>query len=172
MPPHSVSSSLWTIRPLAKEHHAAVLRLNAENRPALAAVEAHDLPALLTPDGIHLVAVDAAGKVLGYLLSFPRDSSYDDSEINTLRQLLPEPFLYICQVAIARPNQGRGLGRAFYAQVAALARQRGIRTLGCDVNLAPPNPESMAFHHCLGFERLADGTASNGFSIAFLVRHD
>jgi hypothetical protein len=160
----------WVIRPLASRDHSAVLRLNAENRPALAAVEVSDLGELLLHTGDHFVAVDPAGEVLGYLLSFPRDSGYDDSEINALRRHLAGPFVYICQVAVAPTHRGRGLGRALYESVATNARQRGIRLLCCDVNLAPPNPESLAFHHRLGFTLLCEGTASNGFAIAFLVQ--
>lgn len=163
-----MTAPAWTIRPLAAADRPAVLRLNAANRPALAAVEAADLDPLLAFAGHHLVAVDAAGAVVGYLLSFPRESGYDDSEINELRRRLAEPFCYICQVAIEPAFRGRGIGRAFYEAVAEAARARGARLLCCDVNLAPANPESLAFHHRLGFERLGEGTASNGFAIAFL----
>ena len=160
----------WTIRPLASADRAAVLRLNAENRPALAALEAVDLDQLLTYDGHHLVAVDPTGEVIGFLLSFPRTSGYDDSEINELRQRVSEPFYYICQVAIASTHRGRRIGRAFYDALAGVARTQGARLLCCDVNLAPPNPASLAFHDHLGFERIGTGTASNGFSIAYLAK--
>ena len=159
----------WTIRPLASTDRAAVLRLNAENRPALAAVEAVELDQLLAYDGHHLVAVDPMGEVVGFLLSFPRESRYDDSEINELRRRVSESFYYICQVAIASTHRGRGIGRAFYDALAGVARARGARLLCCDVNLAPPNPTSLAFHDRLGFDRIGTGTASNGFSIAFLT---
>lgn len=160
----------WTIRPLRAADHGALLRLNAECRPAVAALEAGDLPALLDVAGHHLAAVDRGGEVLGYLLAFPRASAFDDTEIAALRRLIAEPFLYICQVALAREHRGRGIGRALYAAVADAARRQGARRLCCDVNLAPPNPESMAFHRRLGFRSLATGTAGNGFAIAYLVQ--
>lgn len=165
----SAETPTWSLRPLTAADHEALLQLNAGNRPAVAAVEAGDLPWLLAGEGHRLVAVDSSGQVLGYLLAFPRASSYDDSEMNELRRLIAEPFYYICQVALAPEHRGRGIGRAFYAAVAETARAQGARYLCCDVNLDPPNPESHAFHRRLGFRQLAAGFASNGFKIAYLV---
>lgn len=147
-----------------------MLRLNAENQPAVAAVGAADLPWLLAGAGVHQVAVDAHGRVLGYLLVFSRASTYDDTEMAELRRLIAEPFYYICQVALAREHRGRGIGRAFYGALTEVARAQGARFLCCDVNLDPPNPESLAFHERLGFRRIANGVASNGFKIAYLAR--
>ena len=145
------------IRPLVAADRAAVLQLNAENRPALAALEAVDLDQLLAYEGHHLVAVDPRGEAVGFLLSFPRESHYNDSEINELRQRVSESFYYICQIAIASTYHGRGIGRAFYDALAGVARAQGARVLCCDVNLAPPNPASLAFHDHLGFERIGNG---------------
>ena len=160
----------WTLRPLTPTDHGALLRLNAENQPAVAAVEARDLPWLLAGDGHYLVAVDSNERVVGYLLAFSRESNYGDTEIDELRRLIAEPFYYICQVALVREQRGRGIGRAFYAALEDEARRRGIGILCCDVNLDPPNPESLAFHERLGFRQLATGAASNGFAIAYLVK--
>lgn len=165
-----VPAENWIIRPLAFADRTTVLRLNAENRPALAALEVVDLDQLLTYDGHHLVAADSLGEVVGFLLSFPSESRYDDSEINELRQRVSESFYYICQVAIASTHRGRRIGRAFYDALAGVARERGARLLCCDVNLVPPNPASLAFHARLGFEQIGTGTASNGFSIAYLAK--
>ena len=165
-----IAPEVGKIRLLASTDRAAVLRLNAENRPALAALEAADLDQLLEYDGHHIVAVDLTGELVGFLLSFPRESLYDDSEINELRQRVREPFYYICQVAIASTHRGRRIGRTFYDALAGVALARGAHLLCCDVNLAPPNPASLAFHDHLGFERIGTGTASNGFLIAFLTK--
>lgn len=169
-PPSAAPAPTWTLRPLTAADHAALLRLNAENWPAVAPIGARDLPWLLAGASVQQVAVDAHGHVVGYLLAFARASTYDDTEIAELRRLIAEPFLYICQVALARAHRGRGIGRAFYAAVAEVARAQGARFLCCDVNLDPPNPESLAFHARLGFRQLATGTAGNGFAIAYLVQ--
>lgn len=161
----------WSLRPLADADRAALLRLNGDNYPAVHTLDAATLGWLLAfGGGHHLVAVDEAGAVLGYLLSFASTSDYDDSEIAELRRRVAEPFCYICQVVVAPAQRGRGIARALYTAVASIARARGARLLCCDVNTNPPNPDSFAFHRCLGFGELGPGTASNGFAIVFLAK--
>ena len=171
-PSHDTSppvSAGWSIRPLADADRAALLRLNGDNYPSVHTLDEATLDWLLAFGcGHHLVAVDEAGAVLGYLLSFASASDYDDSEISELRRRVTEPFCYICQVVVAPAHRGRGIAGAFYTAVASIARAQGVRLLCCDVNTNPPNPDSFAFHRCLGFSEIGHGTASNGFGIAYL----
>ena len=78
----------WTIRSLAERDRPALLRLNASNAPAVWPLSDAELTALLAYAGHHLVAVDAGDNVLGYLLSFPNESDYDDNEIQEFRRRL------------------------------------------------------------------------------------
>lgn len=150
--------------------HAALLRLNADNHPEVQRLDETTLKSFLGFGGEHLVVVDPAGTVLGYLLSHASDAGYDDTEICELRRRVAEPFLYVCQIVIAREHRGRGLGRALYEEIAGIARRQELRLVCCDVNTDPPNPGSIAFHRRLGFATIASGTASNGFAITFLGR--
>lgn len=159
------------IRPLVEGDRGAVLHLNAANYPAVAPLDSAALEGLLKFEGDHFVAVDGAGVVVGYLLSFPRESGYDDTEMCALRRLLPEPFIYICQIAIAPEYRRQGLGGAFYQRVEAVGHRRDARILCCDVNTNPPNAASLAFHRRLGFAEIAAGLAGDGRTeIAFLAR--
>ena len=160
----------WMIRPLQDSDRPAVLQLNAGGYPAVQTLDAAALDWLLAFAGRHLVATDASGAVVAYLLAVPSASAYDDTEIRELRLRVAEPFLYICQVVVAAELRGAGIGRALYAAVDEVARCEGVRVVCCDVNLDPPNPESLAFHQRLGFTDLGRGTASNGFAITFLAR--
>jgi predicted GNAT superfamily acetyltransferase len=147
-----------------------VLRLNAANRPALAALTDADLAELLACGGLHLVATDAAGDVLAYLLSFPSAGAYDDEEIRHFRRLVAEPFCYVCQIAVAAGHRGRRIGHALYEAVIDRARRGNVRTLCCDVNVDPPNVESQEFHRRLGFRRIDTRTMARGPTVAFLTR--
>ena len=163
-------SKRWAIRPFADGDRSALLRLNAGNSPEVWPLNEADLTNLLTFEGNHLVAVDAAENVLGYLLSFARTSLYDDAEIDEFRRLMTEPFVYICQVVVAPEQRRHGIGHALYDAVADQAQRAGARVLCCDVNTNPPNPGSFAFHHKLGFVQIGEGRASNGFAIALLAK--
>jgi predicted GNAT superfamily acetyltransferase len=156
------------IRPLAEEDRAALLRLNADNYPAVHRLNADTLAHLLGYNGHHWVAVDREGSVVGYLLSFARECDYDDSEIRELRRRVAEPFLYICQIVIAQTHRRQRIGHALYETMADAARCHGIQVLCCDVNTDPPNPDSLAFHHRQDFVEIGSGIASNGMAIVFL----
>src|SRR3954469_992540 len=122
----------WTIRPFAAVDRASVLRLNAEARPAAAAFEDSEVTELLKFKGHHFVAVNQGGSVVGYLLSFLRESDYDDTEICALRRQLSEPFVYICQIVIAPELRRQQIGRALYQKVEATAQEYGVRLSCCD----------------------------------------
>jgi len=168
--PLQLTTGAAVIRPLLTADWPMLLRLNADNRPAVAALDESGLTHLLDFGGHHLVAVDRQDNVLGYLLSFPRGSAYDDSEINRLRLLVPEPFFYICQVVIAREHRRQQVGRRLYDAVTEAARQSGARALCVDVNTDPPNPESFSFHFHQGFAKIGEGISSDGPAVAFLAK--
>ena len=160
----------WNIRPFAETDRAALLRLNGDNWPSVYPLDEDLLAWLRGFGGHHRVAVDPAGVVLGYLMTFSSASAYDDTEIRELRRRVAEPFLYICQVAIAPEHRRRRIGCAFYEAATDAAQRQGLRLLCCDVNTDPPNPESFAFHRRLGFLEIGQGIASNGVAIAYLTR--
>ena len=77
-------------------------------------------------------------------------------------------FLYVDRVVVAAAAQGRGLGRALYDD---LAQAAGDRPLCCEVNLAPPNPASLAFHARLGFAPCGEARdPRNGKRVQYLIR--
>lgn len=170
MNPVAPARNGWSLRPLVATDRPAVLRLNAANAPAVYPLDDGGFRWLLGFSGDHFVAVNPDGEVLGYLLSFPSASGYDDTEISQLRTRIPEPFLYICQIVIASGHRRQRIAHALYETLAEVAQARGVRVLCCDVNTEPPNPVSFAFHRRRGFAEIGRGTASNGFRIAFLMR--
>ncbi len=71
-------------------------------------------------------------------------------------------FLYVDRIVIDAERRGAGIGRALYEAVFDLARTGRLREVTCEVNLNPPNPESLAFHARLGFTRVGEQETKNG----------
>ncbi|MBX3738628.1 MAG: GNAT family N-acetyltransferase [Candidatus Didemnitutus sp.] len=145
-----------------------MLRLDADNYPSVQSLDAAALTRLLAQGARPFVAVDERGEVLGYLMAFSSRSEYNGSEMVALRRRVGEPFFYIWEVVIAPAWRRQGMGRAFYAAIADVARREGVRVLCCGVNLDPPDRNAFAFHHALDFTEIGSSTASNGFTLAFL----
>lgn len=78
-------------------------------------------------------------------------------------------FAYVDRVVVAPAARGRGLARALYEDLAAMARAERVNLLACEVNLDPPNPASMAFHEKLGFVPAGEATdPRNGKRVRYL----
>lgn len=166
----SVTTSIWadnpeppvTIVPMTGAFSADILRINRDSQPGVAALDASELQRLQSLSARHCVAIDGEGRVAGYVLAFERDSAYDGEEFLALRKLLPGPFLYIDQVAVAAEHRRRGVAAALY---------RGFEgVLCCEVNLQPPNPSSSAFHRGCGFEVIETLSTADGRTVELLKK--
>jgi predicted GNAT superfamily acetyltransferase len=163
----------YTVRTLAPEREpdrAALLRINASNRPAVAPLDRAELSRLIALGALGAVAVDTQGAIAGYLLAFAHSSGYDGEEFRHFRALLGESFLYVDQVAVDPNHRGRGAGRALYVAASQWARTRGLAQLCCEVNIDPPNRVSLEWHERLGFAAVGNGDTLDGRRVAYLVR--
>jgi len=63
-------------------------------------------------------------------------------------------FVYIDRMVVAERSRRTGLGRLLYNDLLNAARCAGHSLLCCEVNVAPPNPASDAFHAAFGFREI------------------
>jgi predicted GNAT superfamily acetyltransferase len=70
--------------------------------------------------------------------------------------------LYVDRIAVDPVARKLGIGRALYKAVFDQAISDGQTGVTCEVNLKPPNPESMAFHSKLGFRPVGEQDTDNG----------
>jgi predicted GNAT superfamily acetyltransferase len=125
---------------------------------------------LLALPNNHLVAECDGAFVAGYALAFDRDVSYDGEEFLEFRRSVPEPYIYIDQVAVSKETRNLGIGSALYAALESLAKPNGTRQLCCEVNTSPPNPESSAFHRKLGFHPIGSLATRDGRLVELLTK--
>ena len=139
------------IRNITAADVPALLTLNNAEAAAVNALTADSLSALLrnafaarmTPDGQgFLIAFDHATPPQG-----PNHAWFTARE---------SYFAYIDRVVVAPARRGQGIARALYDDLAKIAKAEQTALLVCEVNLDPPNPESLAFHAKLGFERAGE----------------
>ena len=81
-----------------------------------------------------------------------------------------DSFVYIDRVVVAEEARGTGIGRALYDAVFERAREHGRAEVDCEVNVRPENPQSLAFHARLGFEKLGEQETKGGaYRVALLA---
>ena len=119
-------------------NNAEAERVNTLTAGSLASLLASAFAARITADGqAFLIAFDHATPPQG-----PNHAWFTARE---------SYFAYVDRVVVAPAARGQGLARALYEDLARIAQAEFTNLLTCEVNLDPPNPESMAFHEKLGF---------------------
>ena len=91
-----------SVRTLTVADCEEVLRINAESLPGVARLDRAEFERLLTIPNEHLAVEGLEGGLLGYLLAFRSDASYDGEEFLSFVEMASEPFIYIDQVAGGR----------------------------------------------------------------------
>lgn len=142
------------IRDLAPTDLSAVLRLN---EAALPAVNSHDLDslALLVSQADRSWVLDDDGTLAGLLISFAPGAPYASRHYRWFQERFDE-FRYVDRIIISPTHQHRGLGSKLYDALEQHAAAQDAKRLLCEVNLLPPNPQSIAFHDRSGWTMISD----------------
>jgi uncharacterized protein len=149
-----------TLRPVEAADLDALADLNDAAAPAVNALGPSAFAAHVPECDLALVAVDDDGPV-GFLLALAPGSDYASENYRWFSEHVPGS-LYVDRIVVAPRAHGRGIGRALYAAVDARARELGLGVVTCEVNVEPPNPQSLAFHDRLGFEPLGELVTKGG----------
>jgi predicted GNAT superfamily acetyltransferase len=157
-----MASEVAEAKPLA----AAMLALNNAHARELSWLE----PARLEQFVADAFLARRVGCLDAFLLAFDQDAPYHSPNFLWFRARYPR-FVYVDRVVVASAARGRGLARALYDDLLDEARLRGHEHIVCEVNLAPPNPASDAFHAALRFAEVGRATIYDGSkTVRYLLR--
>ncbi|HSP75900.1 MAG TPA: GNAT family N-acetyltransferase [Cryobacterium sp.] len=160
----------YLLRPLLPADAATVLGLNNAAVPAVNVHDEDSLSALLAA-GSHAIAVvhdTAPGDVLGFAVVFGVDADYA-SENYRWFSARSDSFLYVDRIVVSDQARNQGLGALLYTAIFAAAAAAEVRQVFCEVNLAPANPRSLAFHSRLGFEPIGEQSTKGGTVVVSLL---
>lgn len=77
-------------------------------------------------------------------------------------------FDYVDRIVIDEKYRGKKIGTDLYEE---LFRKSDKKIITCEVNLNPPNPDSLEFHKALGFKEVAEQLTYKGKKkVAMLVK--
>ena len=123
-----------------------------------------DLPALeqMMASAFFSIADDAHG----LLIAFDQHAPYDGVNFHWFKAR-NDRFIYIDRIIVAVHTRGKGLARHYYTRLFEQARAAGHERVTCEINLDPPNPESVIFHTNMGFTEVGQATLENGKTVSY-----
>ena len=80
-------------------------------------------------------------------------------------------FVYVDRIVIDPPFHRQGIASAFYARAWQAAQQQSV-ALTCEVNVIPPNPQSMAFHTDFGFHEVGRQRTDDGDKLVSMLARE
>jgi len=148
----------------------ALAALNDAAVPAVSPLGLAGLTAHAPRCDVAVVIDDDAGLPVAFLLALAPGTDYDSENYRWFSAHRPGS-LYVDRIVVDPAAHGRGFGRLLYATVARRAGELGLAEITCEVNLEPPNPESLAFHVRLGFVQVGEQVTKGGaVRVALLAR--
>ena len=145
------------IRNLTQAGVGAMWAINEEGLPGTGQVSPAELTALLDLASFAVGAFQD-NSMLGFVICLPPRTTYGSLNYAWFNQRY-DAFLYVDRIAVATDHRNRGVGSALYSQVIAEANEQAV-PVAAEVNLVPPNPGSVRFHHRFNFVEV--GTLDHG----------
>jgi predicted GNAT superfamily acetyltransferase len=152
---------------ISSSDEPAVLALNNRHAEELSWLEPQRLSSML---GAAFYS-RRIGAVEAFIIAFDQDAAYDSPNFQWFRQRF-DRFVYVDRIAVDGAARGRGHARSLYGDLFEYAVQAGHETVVCEVNAAPPNPASDAFHARLGFREVGTADIHGGRKTVRYFAHE
>ncbi|XWN31232.1 MAG: GNAT family N-acetyltransferase [Devosia sp.] len=132
---------------------SALLALNNAAVPAVNALDTAAFDALAAIGEVRVALLDET--IAGFVLTMGPGREYESLNYRWFDRRY-DAFWYVDRVIVGEVARGKGVGRVLYDDVMTRARLKGFPRVCAEVNVAPPNPVSIAFHKSAGFTILEE----------------
>lgn len=148
---------------------AAVLELNEAEVPHLGKVDLEQLRWFSIHASYFRIA-SRGDRLAAFLVGLRPGTAYQSPNYRWFCERYAD-FGYVDRVAVATEFRRHGLASRLYADFAA-SLPDSVAVMTCEVNIRPPNAESMRFHTRLGFSQVGSQATENGAKeVALLARN-
>ncbi|MEX2604841.1 MAG: GNAT family N-acetyltransferase [Gracilimonas sp.] len=144
----------------------AVLSLNQAALPHVGDIVMSDLEWFLENASRFLVA-ENKDEIAGFMIVLEPGLNYKSLNYIFFCNNYSD-FDYVDRIVIAEKYRDQKFGTALYEE---LFQKSDKKIITCEVNLNPPNPDSLEFHKALGFKEVAEQLTYHGKKkVAMLVK--
>ena len=143
-----------------------VTQINNSEIPSVTVISSSELIELAR-QAFHFRVAEQAGKIAGFVLALDEKAVYASLNFQWFRERYPK-FSYVDRIVVFSPYQNRGLGRLLYEDLQKVAELRSP-ILSCEVNIRPPNPGSLNFHHQFSFREVGVQETEGGTKTVSLM---
>lgn len=154
------------IRQAKKEDLPAVLDMNEASVPHVTSEDLSEMDYYLDK-AIPFLIIEEDGEPAGFMIVLQKGLEYESLNYTFFCNNYDD-FDYVDRIVISEKFRGQKLGTALYQHLAKNSEQKLIT---CEVNLKPPNPDSLGFHKALGFKKVAEQATEGGKKrVALMVK--
>lgn len=161
----------FSIRDAVPDDMDAIARLNNSELPHVTAISADAVRTLSYQAFYFRVAEDSSSnQLLGFLLALGEGATYFSLNFQWFKKRYSR-FIYIDRIVVSRRQQRHGVGKFLYGDL--IEKAQGLTPLlTCEVNIRPPNPGSLEFHHRFSFREVGTQDTENGKKTVSLMLKD
>ena len=148
-----------------------VLAINNANTPGVSELTLSELETDIE-NCLHALAIDNEhGEVCAFCITFAPDAPAAGVNHQWFAERYAS-FVYLDRIAIDPTYQNLGLGVLLYQSVEQQMIDSARHSLlCCEVNLEPPNPGSLRFHHRIGFTEVGQHSPHQNYLVSMLSKN-
>ena len=157
------------LRELREEDQEALLLLNNSSTPAVNTLTLEELQSILSlAEKCWVEEIDS--DLAAALIIIGPDQNYSSDNYTWLETQFSN-YCYVDRIMVNQNHKRRGLGKKLYQKLEKHAQREGDEILLCEVNIEPPNPQSIAFHTQLGWEPFFEREHGPGKKVQYFKKN-
>ena len=139
------------IRALQISDSSSIWEINEQGLPGTGKVSEQEILDLLNYSSFSIGLFDS-NSLLGFVICLPPKTAYGSLNYLWFNERYDD-FLYVDRIAVSTANRNQKIGSKLYQAVIDTASKIGV-PIAAEVNLRPPNPDSVRFHQRHGFTEI------------------
>ena len=160
---------MMKIYPATLAHTDDIVALNKTFVAVTSPMDASRFKHLFDISSLCLVA-ENEGKIVGFVLAMAQGDTYENDNFQWFDDRLNR-YVYIDRIVISEDGRGHGIGSQLYAYVIDWAQQQGLLQIAAEMDLMPPNEDSLKFHQKRGFVAIGSRELESGKTVSMQVKN-